>query len=448
MEILKTSTELFLTILEGIIFLTVYISLTDRRSFLKEYKSRTILFIAFYTVFCFWASTYIPQGLHTVAISIFAVILLSSVTKSNIYAAFITIVIMMVFLFCTEITVLIPFMYFAKVNLPTLLDTAQLYVFYGLICKTIQLSLTFLLFIRKLNLFSANFFKRDHSHISLIFMKVFLMILFILSIGYAVAPSGNIVLYQGLLYIICFLVVLLSVIDVVEREKILKTNRLFENQKIYIENLETVVNVIRREKHDFSNHLNTILAMCVLNKPDLGLQIKAYVQKLTKNLTSSYQFYNTANPYIDGLLAVKSSQAFNNSIHLEVDFEAPLSMLQIDDIHLTSIISNIIDNAFDAMLNDTDTRPRVVSVCTYIEDNQFLLSISNTGPKIPQENLERLFDNGFSTKSKDKQDHGFGLFITQQIIKDYRGQITVNSTEDETEFLISFKLKNAIFNAS
>lgn len=448
MEVLKTSTELFLSFLEAIVLLIVFVSFTDRRNFFRESKSRTFLFIAFYTVFCYWASTYMQQGLHTIAIALFIVILLSAVVKANLYAALITSAAMAIFMFATEATVILPFIYFAKINIPSLLANTKLYIFYGLTCKALQFTVALLLYSRKINVFTAHLFKKDHSYIALIILKVFLMILFVTNIGYAVAHPTSIALYQGLLYAICFLLVLLSVLDVVEREKILKTTRLYENQKIYIENLENVVNVIRREKHDFSNHLNTILAMCVLNKPDLGQQIKAYVQKLTKSLTSSYQFYNTSNPYIDGLLAVKSSQAFHHSIHLEVEFEAPLNMLQIDDIHLTSIISNIIDNAFDAMISDHNTRPRVVSVCTYVENNHYLLSIANTGPKIPQENLDKLFDNGFSTKTNDKPDHGFGLYITQQIIKDCQGEITVNSSEEETEFLISFKLKNTMLNAS
>jgi sensor histidine kinase regulating citrate/malate metabolism len=171
-------------------------------------------------------------------------------------------------------------------------------------------------------------------------------------------------------------------------------------------------------------------------------RIKEYLEKLVVTLKESYHFYNTGNDYIDGLLAVKSNFAYENNINLEVDFEAPLTYISINDNDLISIISNIIDNAFEAVCKKSIKEGRVVSVCGYVEDEIYHLSISNNGNMIPKENLNKIFENGFSTKKNNIGDHGLGLYIVRQLVSKNDGKITVSSNEEETEFLVKFKVRS------
>ncbi|MGE4284717.1 MAG: ATP-binding protein, partial [Clostridia bacterium] len=77
----------------------------------------------------------------------------------------------------------------------------------------------------------------------------------------------------------------------------------------------------------------------------------------------------------------------------------------------------------------------------YIEGKAYYLSIADNGPMIPEEIKNKIFDNGFSTKDNNKPDHGFGLFIVNELIKQHSGEIKVLSSEEETEFLIKFKVR-------
>ncbi len=54
-------------------------------------------------------------------------------------------------------------------------------------------------------------------------------------------------------------------------------------------------------------------------------------------------------------------------------------------------------------------------------------SISNTGSQISQENLKRLFQEGFTTKAGGK---GVGLAVSAQIIKEHGGCIEARSEKD------------------
>jgi sensor histidine kinase regulating citrate/malate metabolism len=179
----------------------------------------------------------------------------------------------------------------------------------------------------------------------------------------------------------------------------------------------------------------------MLNKEDSVERIRSYLDKLVHNLHSSYHYYNTGDEYLDGLLAVKSNFAFTHNIHLDVDFEEPINNLAVDSYDLISIISNIIDNGFEAILSQKDNIDKVMSICSYVEDDLFQISIANNGPPIPTGCIDKIFENGFSTKSENKEDHGLGLFITKKLVTKNKGNIMVSSSDIETQFLITFKIE-------
>ena len=52
---------------------------------------------------------------------------------------------------------------------------------------------------------------------------------------------------------------------------------------------------------------------------------------------------------------------------------------------------------------------------------------------------EKIFENGFSTKSKNKLERGYGLYIVKQLVNKNKGSIEVNDNDNKTEFLIIFK---------
>ena len=75
------------------------------------------------------------------------------------------------------------------------------------------------------------------------------------------------------------------------------------------------------------------------------------------------------------------------------------------------------------------------------ESDTAIISISNNGPKIPERVKDKIFDKFYTTK--DKKGSGLGLGIVQNVISSHRAKITLNSSEKETCFQFSFKLKDA-----
>ncbi|MDK2933634.1 MAG: hypothetical protein PWP27_1444 [Clostridiales bacterium] len=440
-DIVQFVTEVAASFVEAILILLLFIYLIQKKEFIKDNKFKTCIFLILYTIFSYWASTYVPTGLHSIILIIFTIVILSFITKSNIYATTVIFAMILIFIIATETGIFIIEMGILKMSMAEIMNTSNIRILHVILGKGVQIGAAILLLRTNITIFKLNVFERENSLSAFMILQVFMMGVFIFSINYVVSHPQNIILYNILLFTIYLLFIILGFLDYKERERILKIQHKFEAQEEYVKNMEVVMDVIRREKHDFANHLNTILAMCILKKPDTIEKIEMYIRKLTNSLKSSYQLFNTGNDYVDGLLAVKSNFAFEHDIHFEVDIEAPLWRAAVNDSHLTSIIGNIIDNAFEAILSGVDREDKVVSICTYIEQGKYCLSISDNGPMIPQEYMEKIYENGFSTKKENKKEHGFGLYIVKQLVERNNGEITVSSSEHETEFLIRFNVR-------
>ena len=203
--------------------------------------------------------------------------------------------------------------------------------------------------------------------------------------------------------------------------------------------MEEIIKIIRQEKHDFANHINVIQGLCLLNKPDTVEKIDSYVRKISGTIHASFRYLNTGNDYIDGMLSIKNNYAMKNNIDFKAIIDEPFSSIKIREDELISIMSNLIDNAFEAFTK-SDVGNKEISITTFKEDTNFCIEIADNGDVIPENIIEKIFNRGFSTKVKQNDLHGFGLYITKQLVEKNNGTISVESIPGKTKFLIKFRM--------
>ena len=70
-----------------------------------------------------------------------------------------------------------------------------------------------------------------------------------------------------------------------------------------------------------------------------------------------------------------------------------------------------------------------------------VLKVHNTGPAIPPEAQQRIFDRFYrvdSSHNREAEGNGLGLAIAQSIVSAHKGKIIVHSAEGEgTEFTVT-----------
>lgn len=111
---------------------------------------------------------------------------------------------------------------------------------------------------------------------------------------------------------------------------------------------------------------------------------------------------------------------------------------------LISIVNNLISNSIDAIENSGYIR-----ISQYIENDYIIFKIMDTGIGIKKEDVEVIFEPGFSTKFDRKTGHmstGLGLTHVKHIVDKYfRGRIEVNSQiRQGTSFIIYIPINNIV----
>jgi signal transduction histidine kinase len=140
----------------------------------------------------------------------------------------------------------------------------------------------------------------------------------------------------------------------------------------------------------------------------------------------------------------------SDNISIAVDTERISNPeFEIDRDQLAQVFTNLIVNAGEAMQPDGG-RVRIV---LYDTEDTLHIVVSDTGPGIPEEYRNKIFEPLFTTKQIGKGT-GLGLAVTYGIIKMHHGRITVKSNTDPaagptgTEFTITIPRKGEISNGT
>lgn len=110
-----------------------------------------------------------------------------------------------------------------------------------------------------------------------------------------------------------------------------------------------------------------------------------------------------------------------------------------DPVQLQQVLVNLMTNAAEAM-RDTEG-PRSITVTMATLEDQVEVTVADSGPGIPEENLEKLFQPFFTTKAEGV---GMGLQICRTAIEGMGGQLTVRNLE-KGGAAFTFTLPTAVF---
>ncbi|MCY6354978.1 sensor histidine kinase [Clostridium sp. ZS2-4] len=427
--------------LEAVPILLMYLKVLQKEYYLKEHKLKIGLYILIHAIFSAWAIISISNGGHTLAIIIFSIMVMAILTSTALKYSAVAALISYIYIIIIEVGCITIFSILAGKNSILLLDNIKIDILFALVLNLIRVSILAFMHKTKINFIKFPLKEEEDNITSYWIFGIFIMLICLISVNNIISNKINVVIYQVLVSLLLLFFIFIGMIDYRKRMELNKIKNKFELKKEYANNLESIIDIIRREKHDFANHINTIYAMCILNRPDTLECIKNYLRRTTNNLETAYKFFDTGNDYIDGLIAMKSNLAFENDIYLDVDFEISLDVIMIDDYELVGIISNILDNAFQCFNSEKHDEKKIISVYGYVEEGKYYLSIANNGPMIPKNKIDKIFNKGFTTKKDDKKDHGFGLFIVNSLMKKNGGKVSISSSPEETEFLLEFKLK-------
>ena len=131
------------------------------------------------------------------------------------------------------------------------------------------------------------------------------------------------------------------------------------------------------------------------------------------------------NAIVSDTLALRRYALRAAGIELDVSLDPDLPRTWADPFQLQQVVLNLVANAEQALSDWLG--PRRIALRTRQEDGHIVVSVTDTGPGVADEQRDRIFNPFFTTKPVG-QGTGLGLSISDGIVRQHGGQIRVEST--------------------
>ncbi len=125
------------------------------------------------------------------------------------------------------------------------------------------------------------------------------------------------------------------------------------------------------------------------------------------------------NEVIQEMIVLLRSEAMRYSISVRTELEADLPQAMGDPVQLQQVLMNLMINGIDAM-KDVDGARELAIKSQRAENEQLLVSVSDTGVGLPPQQADQIFNAFFTTKPHGT---GMGLRISRSIVESHSGRL-------------------------
>ncbi len=177
---------------------------------------------------------------------------------------------------------------------------------------------------------------------------------------------------------------------------------------------QEMLHYIKDEVNHLNLSINSILKLAKQKAPDfLRVDIKKQIQQLM------HQWQHSDNHRAD--------------VRIDVKYFEPIPLIYADFRQLAQVLLNLIRNSEEMMENGGN-----IIIEVRQDENLVQILIIDDGPGIPNKNLDKVFQNFFTTKM---QGMGLGLAACRQIIQAHNGEISLeNRTDGNSGIVAGIKL--------
>lgn len=237
-------------------------------------------------------------------------------------------------------------------------------------------------------------------------------------------------------------------LDSLNREVAALRDQLYRSQR-----LAAVGTMTAMVAHEFNNILTPIISYAQLARTNPALADKAIARAadggrratdicnailgLVRQQATAASTAINLSEVVQETLRAMAREPRKDGIELELSVPPELTVTA-RKVELQQVLLNLLMNARHAVLQKP--QPRRIEIAAEKGSSCLLLHIKDTGVGIAQDNLDKIFNPFFTTKtseSDDSQGHGLGLTICRQIIENLGGSISVESVVGQgTTFIL------------
>jgi PAS domain S-box-containing protein len=232
-------------------------------------------------------------------------------------------------------------------------------------------------------------------------------------------------------------------------QRIEEQNR--EIQKIH--KLESIGVLAGGIAHDFNNILGAVLGnLSLLRMYNPDEKISKIVTKAENAVARAKELTSQLLTFSKGGAPIKKSTLLNDIIRdsalftlhgtkvdIQFSLDSNLRPGLVDGGQISQVVQNLVINAVQAMsqggtITLSSENVNIANDELPLQEGPYIkLTVTDTGPGISLEHLDKIFDPFFTTKPEG---NGLGLATSYNIIKNHGGYITLETGNDGTSFYI------------
>jgi PAS domain S-box-containing protein len=242
--------------------------------------------------------------------------------------------------------------------------------------------------------------------------------------------------------------------------------RNLEQQLIHAQKMESIGMLAAGLAHEVGNPLASISSLVQIlqrTSEDEFIQdklelIKSQINRISRIIRDLVDFSRKSNYEMqltdinkiirDAIEIIRvSKKAKDLNIEATLDPNAPLLMLVPDQIE--QVFINLILNSVDALYDQSTQQmerygkaKKTIAIQSYMQDGAIYVTVEDNGKGIRSEDIPKIFEPFFTTKNVG-EGTGLGLWVSYGIVKSFRGEIRVKSTEGYgTTFTVKLPLQS------
>lgn len=241
---------------------------------------------------------------------------------------------------------------------------------------------------------------------------------------------------QAVNVLLCILTLLLYYfyyrvsVEYMEKLQLQLKKKHLEDMVLYVEDLGTLYDNLRKMKHDNANHFLIVHRLLEEKSYDKAVE---YFRTLERHQEQTGLFTGSENIALNAILNAKKSVADRLGIRTDLNIGLP-EIIVLDDVDLCALIGNLMDNALESCREQEDAE---LLVQIRQKKAYLLIEVRNTVPgSVFQENPE------LETTKKDREFHGLGIRIVKDIVSKYKGDVSFK--EEEGIFIVQISIPNVV----
>lgn len=189
----------------------------------------------------------------------------------------------------------------------------------------------------------------------------------------------------------------------------------------------STTDLLRAQAHEFSNRMHTVAGLIELGEYD---EVAAFVRTESQARQGWVEriVERVDDAPVAAMLVAKGSRAAELGVAFDLDERTRLDVLpEALSADVLTVLGNLVDNAMEAVAPSRGA----VSALLRLAGAGVEVVVADDGPGVPEEALDEVFTQGFTTKSTTEPGgRGFGLALCKVVCERRGGSVTVARPEN------------------